>query len=433
MKKRKFILMVALFLISITLLSSVIATESINVSLDGQPLIFDVSPQIINDRTMVPFRAIFESLGAEVSWDQETRTAIGIKDDITIHLPIDSYTAMVNGNSYLLDSPATIIEGRTLVPIRFISENMGLSVNWVSSSRTVQLSTTGTFPDPITETREFVLQGLAIGSSLSSTIENLEQPDRIDESIYGFDWYIYNNDYGNYIQVGIENNTVVALFSNSQNWTSRSGLKVGTTYQSVHNHYGDSLTKIKKGNTVYHYLDRTYDMYLVDDSYLRVFYDEHNNNTLTSILLIDKDVEMNLLGYYGPPSEALKVSFEKQSLDLANAIRYRFDKDPLSWDSEASQTARRHSQDMSDRTFFDHVNPDNESSVERFQNDSIDYRMLAENIALGQFSAIYVHEEWMNSKGHRDNLLLDIERLGVGVYLAPDGVPYYTQNFYTPY
>ena len=100
----------------------VMADEDIKVKLDGNTLSFDVPPQIINDRTMVPLRAIFEALGASVDWNQQTKTVTSVKGDTTIKLTIDSNTMYVNGNAVTLDTPACVVNDRTLVPVRAISE-----------------------------------------------------------------------------------------------------------------------------------------------------------------------------------------------------------------------------------------------------------------------------------------------------------------------
>ncbi len=79
-------------------------------------------PQIINDRTMVPLRAIFEALGASVEWNQETKTVTSTKGDTTIKLTIDSNTMYVNDNAVTLDSPACVVNDEALLPVRAISE-----------------------------------------------------------------------------------------------------------------------------------------------------------------------------------------------------------------------------------------------------------------------------------------------------------------------
>ena len=97
-------------------------------------------PQIINDRTMVPLRAIFEALGASVEWNQETKTVTSTKGDTTIKLTIDSNTMYVNDNAVTLDSPACVVNDRTLVPVRAISEAYKTKVDWNGDTRTVTIS-----------------------------------------------------------------------------------------------------------------------------------------------------------------------------------------------------------------------------------------------------------------------------------------------------
>ena len=103
-------------------------------------LIFDTPPIIENSRTLVPFRAIFEALDMDVDWNDESRTAIGTSDDVTIELPIDSTTATVNGAAVTLDVPAMLYNARTMVPLRFIAESTGADVDWCEATRTVTIS-----------------------------------------------------------------------------------------------------------------------------------------------------------------------------------------------------------------------------------------------------------------------------------------------------
>lgn len=118
----------------------VMADEDIKVKLDGNTLSFDVPPQIINDRTMVPLRAIFEALGASVDWNQQTKTVTSVKGDTTIKLTIDSNTMYVNGNAVTRDTPACVVNDRTLVPVRAISEAYQTKVIWNKDTKTVALS-----------------------------------------------------------------------------------------------------------------------------------------------------------------------------------------------------------------------------------------------------------------------------------------------------
>jgi uncharacterized protein YkwD len=284
-------------------------------------------------------------------------------------------------------------------------------------------------------TASIVVRGIGMGDSKQQVVNRLGVPARIDLSEYGFDWYIYNQDYSNYIQVGISKDRVVGLYSNVNNWSTKSGIQLGSTSAAVKKSYGQSLTSIKKGTTEF-LIDASSQSeeprYLVEGSYVNFFIDKHNKNTVTAIQVIDADMEMSLQGFYGKPSDALRISFERQSFDLVNSIRVRFGKKALEWNDKIAATARKHSKDMAVRDFFDHDNKSGLSPFDRMDNDGIEYQLAAENIAAGQSSAIFAHEGWMNSKGHRDNILLDIQRLGVGVYFGGSYEIYYTQNFFTP-
>ncbi|ARU60472.1 hypothetical protein CBW65_04830 [Tumebacillus avium] len=101
-----------------------------DVYVDGEKLPFDVKP--INDRgrVLVPLRMIFESIGAEVTWEAKTSTVVGKKDGVTIRLPIGKKTATVGGKTVTLDVPAKLVNDRTMVPVRFINESFGNGVEW---------------------------------------------------------------------------------------------------------------------------------------------------------------------------------------------------------------------------------------------------------------------------------------------------------------
>lgn len=115
----------------------VMAENDIRVNLNDKTLSFDVLPQIINERTMVPLRAIFEALGASVDWNQETKTIISTKGNTTIKLTINSNIMYVNDNPITLDTPACVIDDRTLVPVRAISEAFDCYVSWNGEQQTV--------------------------------------------------------------------------------------------------------------------------------------------------------------------------------------------------------------------------------------------------------------------------------------------------------
>lgn len=122
--------------------SSSAASDNISVIINNKEVVFDVPPQIINERTMVPVRAIFETLGASVDWNADNQTITSKKNDTTVVLKINSHTMYINGNPVSLDTPACIIDERTLVPVRAVSEAFNTSVNWDGDTRTVIIKNT---------------------------------------------------------------------------------------------------------------------------------------------------------------------------------------------------------------------------------------------------------------------------------------------------
>ena len=123
----------------------------ITVFLNGTQLVFDVQPTLENGRTLVPMRAIFEALGAEVSWDNETFTAVAVKDNTIIAMTVDDNILFKNGEVTVLDVPARLVDGRTLVPVRAVSEGLGADVQWDNENWIVNITTKKEKTYPYTE------------------------------------------------------------------------------------------------------------------------------------------------------------------------------------------------------------------------------------------------------------------------------------------
>ena len=133
----------ALVLSLTSVVSAFAATPTVYV--DGEKLVTDVEPFIEEDRTMVPMRAIFEAVGASVTWDQDTQTVISIKNDEAtqnvVVLQIGNTSAFVNSESVALDVPAKVINDRTFVPLRFVMESLDANVDWNPDTFTVTVAT----------------------------------------------------------------------------------------------------------------------------------------------------------------------------------------------------------------------------------------------------------------------------------------------------
>ena len=122
------------------------AQAAISVFVDGQPVSFDVPPAVIQGRVLVPLRGIFERLGATVDYDARSQHIVAIRGGQTVELTVGSRQAHVNNTPSLLDVPAFTIAGRTMVPLRFVSEALGAGVQWVAERQTILISSAGRVP-----------------------------------------------------------------------------------------------------------------------------------------------------------------------------------------------------------------------------------------------------------------------------------------------
>ena len=113
--------------------------SKIPVYVNNNEVVFDQQPIIVDGRTLVPVRAIFEVLGADVDWDENTHTVTAKRNSVQIQLKIGSAEMYKNGEKINLDVPAKIYGGRTLVPARAVSEAFGCKVGWNSSERAVYI------------------------------------------------------------------------------------------------------------------------------------------------------------------------------------------------------------------------------------------------------------------------------------------------------
>ena len=109
----------------------------IRVKIDDDIIGFDTEPYMENDRTYVPMRKIFEKLGAKIAWDDSTWTVTATKGNRIISLKVGSDTVTIDGMKQLLETPAKLVDGRTMVPLRFVAETLGCSVEWNESNNLV--------------------------------------------------------------------------------------------------------------------------------------------------------------------------------------------------------------------------------------------------------------------------------------------------------
>jgi uncharacterized protein YkwD len=285
--------------------------------------------------------------------------------------------------------------------------------------------------------------GFLIGQDLAQLKVFLGEPQRIDESLYGYQWYIYNSDYSRYVQVGVVNNKVVTVYANGENLDILP-FKIGQPIEEIFNtqFIGTNIDIEFKGNTYRFELNDT-DLNIrplikLGDVFAQLYIDNFTGR-LSSVRFINEETLIKLrpyeLVYSGEliepeePNEdmwrLIEEGTEKQILDITNVMRLRHNLKTLIWEEETSEVAYGHSKDMSESNDFSHTSKKFGSLSDRLEAAEVVYKSAGENIAANYTDGPAVTEGWLNSKGHRDSLLNDdFTHLGVGVFQK-----YYTQNF----
>lgn len=252
MKKKCLYIVILLFILGVGYGQPAEAAD-VQVEVNGERIQSDQPPIITSDRVMVPMRALAEALGAEVGWDQERQMMTSVRGDDTLYLGIGDFVMWHNDEAIVLDAAPMIVNGRTLAPVRAVSEGYGAKVYW-----------------------DYAQQKVTV----------------------------------------------------------------------------------------------------VEDSY-----------------------------------------YAREVFRLTNEERLNAGLRPLVWSDALAEVAQVHCVDMAERRFFDHVNPDGESPFDRMDAAGIRYVWAAENLAMRYSSPEEVVQAWMNSPGHRSNILNEhLTKLGVGYY-----------------
>lgn len=364
--------------------------------------------------------------------------AAGIFQSIDVY--VNNINIRVNNQAVTTDN--FVYNNTTYIPLREVSELLGKDVLYDNSTKTVDINDKAiSLPDGDDEVvlGVYTINDVELGMTTTELTNLHGQPDRIEPSALGFEWYVYNHDYSKYVQVGIKNNEVVAIFSNIGAWCLDNTVEIGSTKSEVNKHFGEPLTSVTENHTHYT-LGSNEDEAIYDidnNTYAYIFYDVHENITVTAALLWDKSLPFRDIfrgNFTNLDIEAWSSAMEKQLFDLSNTVRIRMGYSPYTWCNTATHSAKLHSADMAANNYFSHTNLDNESPFDRMAEQGITYTRAAENLACGQMSAMFAWNGLMNSSGHRANILGQCERLGVGVsYNASSNYhTYYTQNFYTP-
>ncbi|MFJ5622234.1 CAP domain-containing protein [Peribacillus loiseleuriae] len=284
---------------------------------------------------------------------------------------------------------------------------------------------------------------LTIGKNQDEVLKNFGEPDRIDLSAYGYDWWIYNKKQDTYFQLAMDKGKVISAYGLGD-LTDVSPFYIGQPIDEIYSSlFFETSVDIDTDSGSYHFELSEEDMNIrplikIGDIYIQLYLDKFTG-TVSSVrylnaetLIKQRPYEITYRGELVSESEFseedwLKVEngSKRQIFDFTNIIRGRFGLDPLSWDEPTSEVAFLHSSDMYHAEYFSHTSPTAGELAERLKTGKVMYTIAGENIAAKYVDAIEAMEGWLNSKGHRDTMLnKEFTHLGVGVYQK-----YYTQNF----
>ena len=356
------------------------AENDINVYLNGSQLSFDQNPLIVNDRTYVPARSIFEAFGLNVDWDNEAQSAYIYNNDTEISLSVNSNEMYINGEAVALGNTPFIENGRILVPLRAISEALDCKVNWDAVTCSVVIICGGTISPTYAPTATPTQNPDTLPTAQPTEIPS---PDTTPIPT----------------SVPTPTDTPTSAPTHAPTVTPTAAPTVTPTSTPT---AAPTLTPTATPTAA---------------------------PTLTPT--VTPTAAPTLTPTAAPTQAPSGLSaMEQEVFALVNSERAKNGLSALSWADDIAAVARAHSSDMINRGFFSHTNPDGESPFDRLKNNGISYRTAAENIAYGQKTPADVMNAWMNSSGHRANILnKNVTELGVGAVKNNNGTIYWTQVF----
>lgn len=288
---------------------------------------------------------------------------------------------------------------------------------------------------------------LFIGMSREQLIDRMGEPTRKDPSTYGYEWWIYNQNWEQYIQVGIHENKVNMFYTNAPEW-SWSNFAPGMLYSDWQEHWNEESEISFQFQLGYYTFSLTEQdlaerpLKIIGNTAIQLYVDVHDQNKISGIRVMDLETLLihrpYALKYVGQLLEVpdlseeewkeVEGSYERQIFDIVNVTRRINLLEPFEWHEQAAFVAKGHSLDMLEHEFFDHRSPGKGELSDRLEEGQVLYRSAGENIAWNYIDGPDAHEGWMNSLGHRKNVMqADFSHIGVGVVQK-----YYTQNFITP-
>ncbi|NLY80207.1 MAG: CAP domain-containing protein [Lysinibacillus sp.] len=268
-------------------------------------------------------------------------------------------------------------------------------------------------------------------------------PDRIDMSAYGYEWWVYNKNIESFVMFGIEDEMVTQVYIIGEGLDA-SPYKIGQSLDEIYRMtIVDTEITAQIGENIYTFSMTERDMRtriltIFEGVFAQLYMDSFNDRLIgirfmdSKTLVKHRPYEMTFVGdLIRPPSlnsyvlQESNESNAKQLYDLVNIFRQHHDVPMLEWDYGASVVAMKHSEDMYTGNYLSNESPTNGSLKERLNAHSVQYNEAGENLATAYFDAIEAAHGWFNSESHRELILNEkFTHVGSGVFIN-----YYTQIF----
>ena len=346
--------------------------------------VWGINPTIENGTTLVPLRGVGDLLGASIDWDNTMKSITISKGDIINTLTIDNPIAYkTRGNiksKVKLTTAPKIKDGVTYVPLRYIAESLDIKVKWDKDSNKIMMEESFYYKD----------KKIYFGDGVEDVILLLGKPSLImKDEVY--DYLFYVDDYNEVMIFLASNDAIVGFTTNAKSMAYRD-----LTYNATDVSHIDNLIIVK---------------------------DRHEGDRLVGM-------GYNLYSV-SPLSNDAILANERIIFELTNGFRAHNNKKPLGYNSKISDVARKHSKDMANKDYFSHTGLDGSSPGTRLERGGVNWKGYGENIAAGNGAGLSVFGQWLNSLGHRKNMLEQTGYLGVGsAYNLNSTYRYYhTQNF----
>jgi len=440
--------------------SVVSASSSARVIINGEEAIFETTPIFRNGHIFVPLRGVAEKLGASISWDRETnsislkiiqaitsRPLTEIVGNVTSTSTRELKIPLNSGNQSIL-----VVNGRTMVRLRKVAEYFRALVEWDEKTRTALIRTSdptsGAYVPKAHEKDVILSNGniLNIGMSEDEIVRILGRPARIEPTLNGYDWWVYNDKLQHFSMIGMANKRVVSMYSVSPEW-SVDGISPGDNIDKtfcVHEQHRN-ISVVADDQTAMVSFFRQGDIRVIprDNSFVAFYIDTHMDYTIRAIRITEKTLyvknphsNVSVWGLNSPEVKHTKAeqdrvwqAEERIMHDLVNSFRLEKGRSVLIWRDDLARLAKSHSQDMETNNFFAHTSPTTGCVNTRAIRAGFPIDTVGENLAMGYKDAIEAQHFLTESLGHRLNMIRHQYRYaGMGIIGE-----YSTQKFKQPH